>query len=116
MWLHASPTKFAQGHMITSPAQRNVPPRSWGDSLAHAVALGQYTVDRVYIFDSEGVPAREHRGRFTFTGPSDYIYEVEPLGELEQDPDRTALPIFRCCVSARVIRCLGVPRLSRAEP
>ncbi len=111
MWLHGTRAKLAEGELILSAEERSAETNSLtGDALAHALALGQYRQDRVYVFDAEGTEARDHRDRFTFTGPAHYIYEVEPIGTLEPDLDRTAPSSWRCCRSARVIQCLSWPR------
>jgi hypothetical protein len=72
----------------------------------------------VYLFHSEGVPAREHLGRFQFTTGRDVrIYQVEPDGELEPDPDPTVSgwPTFRCCRRALVVRRVWPPMTREEE-
>jgi len=74
--------------------------------------MRQYRRDRVYVFDSEGAPAISHIGRFSFITADSYMYAVQPIGDLERDPDRTALPSFRCCPRALVLSCVHSPRSS----
>jgi hypothetical protein len=69
--------------------------------------MGQYRSDRVYVFDSDGVEIINQIGRFLFTMNGENIYEVEPLGELDIDPDVTTQHLdtkFRCCVRALVVQ------------
>jgi len=71
--------------------------------------MGQYRSDRVYVFNSEGVEVRNHLDRFIFTSRDAYIYEVEPVGDLEPDSDPTSLSTFRCCEMAKIVSCLWSP-------
>jgi hypothetical protein len=69
--------------------------------------MGQYRLDRVCIFQSGNAPIRDQVGRFQFTQNGESIFEVEPIGALEQDPDRTTQHLataFRCCQRAWVLR------------
>jgi hypothetical protein len=65
---------------------------------------GWYRRDRVYIFWSdEGVPIGDHIGRFEFATEKSYLYDVEPIGDLETDPAGGGHDSWQCCVSARVL-------------
>ena len=108
MWLHASPEPI-DGGFVLPPSVTRVAPRRFGDELARAEALRHYSRACVYIFCSEGAPVTDHIGRFTFCDANSFIYEVEPIGTPERDPDPTAPPSSRCCRRARVIRCLHSP-------
>jgi len=111
MWLHASPNFIADTECVLPPTVRGCPPQ-WAaeETVNFAEQLRQYRRDRVYVFESSGAPIEDHVGRFRFVTPESYVYEVEPIGALEADPDRAALDTFRCCPRARVVRCLRKPR------
>lgn len=85
--------------------------------LDRAIEIGHYRDERVYFFDSQGLHMRNFDNSLTFTSDKGVgIYEVAPMGELESDPDPTALPNFACCPRARVVRQvwpLAVPELVR---
>jgi hypothetical protein len=107
IWLHASPADIEPGQFVRSPNSLQMTPRSFPYDLQRAVEMGHIRLDRVSIFDSEGVGVENHIGRFQFTQDrSARIYEVEPIGDLEPDPDPTALHTFRICERARVVRRL----------
>lgn len=103
--MHATKAEISPGELILSPSERGEAPASWGPSLERAIAMGHYRDDRVYLFHGRGVHVRNFINSYVFTsGDGVHVYEVEPLGELEKDPDPTAQPNFACCPRARVIR------------
>ena len=108
MWLHASPNLIADGDYVLPSSESGLSPHWSSDPAAieQAIELGQYRPNRVSIFDSEGARAADHIGRFSFVAAASYIYEVEPIGRLEQDPTHFS---FRFCVRARVLSCLHRP-------
>lgn len=117
-WLHASLHVLRIGDWVRPPEETGCPPASWGPSLPSALERGHYRLDRVYLIHSEGKPARDQVGRFQFTTDPDVrIYEVEPDGELEPDPDPTVSgwSTFRCCPRALVIRRVWPPMTQREE-
>jgi len=64
--------------------------------------MGHYRDDRVFLFYSGGFHVRNFINSYTFTSGEDLrIYEVEPLGEVEKDPDATAPRNFACCPERR---------------
>jgi hypothetical protein len=111
LWLHASPTFIADGDYILSPKDSGYPPRWASDepTVRWAEDKNLYRRDRVCIFDSEGASAQDHIGRFSFVTPESYIYEVQPIGALEDDPDLPGHFSWRCCPRARVLSCLHHP-------
>ena len=117
MWLHASPNCIADGEWILPPSQSGLAPQWTNDvaSLERALELDQYSLDHVCIFDSEGSRVRDHVNRFSFTADTYYIYEVEPAGSLERDPDPAALSGWRCCLRARVISCQYRPEAATGQ-
>ena len=79
-----------------------------GRSLADATARAHYRRDRVYVLDSRGLHVRNFLGGYQFSSGSVVnVYEVEPVGPLEPDPDPSMRDHYfttRCCRRARVIR------------
>lgn len=108
VWLHASPNSIADGDYVLPSSASGLSPHWSSDPAAieHAIELGQYRPNRVSIFDSEGARAEDHIGRFSFVTAASYIYEVEPVGPLEQDPVYFG---FHFCLRARVLSCLYRP-------
>ena len=107
MWLHASPNFIAAGTLVSPPAGSRVP--RW-PGAQQAQLMGWYRPDRVCVFWSdEGVPVKDHVGRFDFVTDTTYIYEVEPIGELEADPAPGGHDSWRCCPAARVLSCHRSP-------
>ena len=103
MWLHASPCVFAEGEMVSPPGNERAP--RWPGAV-EAERRGSYRRDRVYIFWSdEVIPVGDHIGRFEFATEKSYLYEVEPIGELQIDPAAGGHDCWRCCLSARVLAC-----------
>jgi hypothetical protein len=83
-WLHASPSFIAEGTLVSPPGDSRVP--RW-PGAEEAERKGWYRRDRVCIFSSdEGVPVTDHIDRFEFVTHSSYVYEVQPIGELEDGP------------------------------
>ena len=109
MWCHCSPDFIPDGDLIESPDARSTEPISWGGGWRNAVAMGQGRTDRVFIYWAIDNNPMNHIGTASWAQRNRYFYEVEPIGEVEADPDRTALPNFRCCISARVVRCFFSP-------
>ena len=108
MWLHASPCVFADGDLISPPGNERAP--RW-PAAAEAEDRGWYRRDRVCIFWSDkGIPVADHIGRFEFATEMSYLYEVEPIGDLESDPAGGGHDSWRCCQSARVLSCCLSPR------
>lgn len=107
VWLHSSPNEIPNGDWVIAPNDSGRPPHWTGDpaTLKRAEDCGFYRRDRVYIFDAEGAPTKDHVNRFAFIPPSSYVYEFEPDGEIELDPDPVAQSSFRSCRRARVIGC-----------
>jgi hypothetical protein len=109
MWCHCSPNLIQVGGLIEPPDARGTEPISWGANWRRAVAMGQGRTDRVFIYWADDDDPRSHIGRASWAMRDRYFYEVEPIGPLEDDPDRTALPGFKCCPAAEVIRCFFSP-------
>jgi hypothetical protein len=109
MWCHCSPNFVLIGERIRSPDVRGTEPISWGPGWRRAVQMGQGRIDRVFVYWSDNDDPRNHIGTASWAQRDRYFYEVEPVGELEPDPDRTALPHFRCCLEAVVVRCFFSP-------
>jgi hypothetical protein len=107
VWLHFTPHEIA-GPLVLPPSETGSTPSSWGPSLADATGRGQYRGDRVYVLDSRGLHVRTFLGSYQFSsGPGINVYEVEPIGPLEADPDPSMRDHYftsRCCRSARVVR------------
>jgi hypothetical protein len=102
---YASPADIEPGQFVRSPNSLQITPRSFAYDLERAVEMGHIRLDRVSIFDSESVAVENHIGRFQFTQDrSTPIYKVEPVGDLEPDPDPIALHTFRICERARVVQ------------
>jgi hypothetical protein len=105
-WLHFTQHEIA-GPFVLPPAETGVTPASWGPSLADAIARGHYRDDRVYVLDSRGLDVSNFLGGYRFsTGPDVKVYEVEPVGPLEADPDPTMHDHYftsRCVPRALVI-------------
>lgn len=103
MWLHASPNYIVDGGLISPPTIDRAP--RW-QGAEQAELIGWYRRDRVYVFWSdEGVPVRDHIGRFEFVTDSAYVYEVAPIGDLDDDPAPGGHASWKCCANARVLRC-----------
>jgi hypothetical protein len=109
MWCHCSPNFVPNGELIESPEVRGTEPISWGPGWRRAVAIGQGRIDRVFIYWAGNDDPINHIGLASWAQRDRYFYEVEPVGDLEVDPDRTSLPGFRCCIAARVIGCFFSP-------
>jgi hypothetical protein len=73
------------------------------------MAMGQGRTDRVFVYWSNSDDPFNHIGRTSWAQRDRYFYEVDPVGDLEPDPDPTALLGFHCCLEAVVIRCLFSP-------
>ena len=108
MWIHASPNFLDDGTVLTSPDERGVDPRWSGAASAKAMAVPQYRSDRVYMLLSpDNISIDSQIGHFQFITADSYIYAVEPIGQVEVDPDHTmALVGSWCSVQARVLRRL----------
>jgi hypothetical protein len=103
MWLHASPSFLAEGSLVSPPGALRVP--RW-PGAEQAERMGWYRRDRVCVFWSdETVPVSHHIDRFEFVTRSTYVYEVEPIGDLEDDQAPGGHESWRCCIGARVLRC-----------
>src|SRR5438552_2119398 len=107
MWLHASPSFIAVGDLVSPPGDLRIP--RW-PGAEQAARKGWYHRERVCVFWSdESVPVTDHVDRFEFVTRSTYVYEVEPIGDLEQDPAPGSHESWRCCVRALVLRCRFSP-------
>jgi len=95
--------------LIESPDVRGTEPISWGSGWRRAVDMGQGRTDRVFVYWSESEDPLNHIGTASWAQRDRYFYEVLPIGDLEADHDRTALPNFRCCLAAEVLRCFYNP-------
>lgn len=115
-WLHASRHYIPIGGYVLPPSSTGSDPQ-WADeqTVQRAESNGQYRRDRVYIFASEDVPVDSHVGRFVFTSPDRFIYEVIPVGPLEPDTAGGSHHTFRACAEALVKRCLYAPAREVAE-
>jgi hypothetical protein len=65
----------------------------------------------VFVYWAADDNPLNHVGIASWALRNRYFYEVEPIGALEADPDRTALPNFRCCTSAKVLRWFFGPEM-----
>jgi hypothetical protein len=108
VWVHLSRHLIDDDHVW--PASRTDIYSSFGNAEARdaAIRMGQYNPGLVSVMC---VDSTAHIGSFTFCGDDPYCYEVEPEGPEypDPDPDRSALPNFRCFRSARIIRLLFGP-------
>jgi hypothetical protein len=95
--------------MVESPDARGADPISFGDGLDEAIARGLYRTDRVYIYEHDSDDASQHINIAIWARPDCYYYEVEPIGNLEDDHSTFADKSFHSCVAARVIRCIYQP-------
>lgn len=81
-WWHASACQFSVGDWI-EPSSKTGKRDSW-----QGVDPGdQYNPGLVYLI--EATSHHNVRGRFTFSGHDRFLYEVQPFGERQTDPDRT---------------------------
>ena len=117
VWLHASPFRLSVGDILIPIEKSGLLSSSFGARADESAAKGYYRRDRVYLFDSEGVPVEHHLDRWAFTSRGlAYIYEVEPIGDLESDPDPSATSTWRCCETARVRRRVWPPMSGDDDP
>ena len=70
-------------------------------SLSEFGAAGVHRKDRVYVTTIQAAALLYASGL-----PGGVIYECEPLGEIEADPDCTMPGLSFQCEKARVIRCI----------
>lgn len=108
-FVHWSPKQVAVGDWVVPLAEIGGPSRSFGADYAYAVDRGMYDPHLVYVLETDELDPWQWFGRFGFTRPEHYMYEVEPevLGD---DPDIGHIAMnSRTCLRARVIRCLHTP-------
>lgn len=75
-----------------------------------AVAFGVVVPDRVFVYQHHSDDPHRHFGVGPWVSKDSYIYEVEPIGTLEDDPGLGADPDnFKCCLKATVRRCIHIP-------
>ncbi len=108
VWVHVSCAHIPDGALVRSPKSRDVKPR-YVDADRAEKELGQYRRDMVSVFDPDTTSVEHFRGNFAWFNDANYAYEVELIGEREDDPERGALPSFQLCKAARVVRCLCTP-------
>lgn len=110
MWFHSSPHLIRDGEAVLSAADQGIDPTSFGIQLEEAVAVGVALPDRVFVYQHHSDDPRQHFGLGPWVSKDSYVYEVEPIGTLEDDPGLGADPDnFKCCLKATVRRCIHLP-------
>ena len=107
MWVHVSCAHIPDGELVRSPKDRDAKPRYL--DADRAGTMGHYRRHMVSIFDPGATPVEDFRGNFSWFNDTSYAYDVEPIGEPEDDPEPSSLPYFALCEQARVVRCLCMP-------
>ncbi|WP_434029045.1 NAD(+)--rifampin ADP-ribosyltransferase [[Pseudomonas] boreopolis] len=95
IYYHGGARGRARGAFLLPPSTTGAP------SLSQYGAAGVHRTDRVYIttsFEAALLYAAANR--------KGLVYEVEPLGELEHDPDCTVPGLSFQCERARVLRVI----------
>jgi hypothetical protein len=112
MWFHASKCFIPDGEMVLSADDLGIEPTSWDGDLAEARAQGWVRSDRVFIYPNETTDPAKHIDKFgKCSTPDRFFYEVDPVGELEADTTGALIAdeSFRCCLKAKVLRCIYRP-------
>lgn len=105
-WYHGSMQKLEPGQYLVSPSEN---PRKAKTVNGQYAKGNKYNRNKVYVTQQYGVafifanPDRKPRGHvYPERG---YVYEVEPIGKLEDDPDLAPHGLSaQTCDAARVIR------------
>jgi rifampin ADP-ribosylating transferase len=92
---HGGQRGIQRGAFILPPAITKQP------SLSDFGAAAVHRRDRVYVTTSQAAALLYASGR-----KNGVIYECEPLGQVEPDPDCTMPGLSLQCEKARVIRCI----------
>lgn len=102
-YFHGGRSGLPRGSFILPPNITKAP------SLSEYGAAGVHRKDRVYVTTSQA--AALLYASMTRNG---VIYECEPIGSIEPDPDCTEPGLSFQCEKARVIRCIK-PKASDVE-
>jgi hypothetical protein len=106
-WFHGTTAKLQPGQYIVSPKEsRNAKAKFSTKAVPGKHKLATYDRSKVYVtnnYDTAYVFATPQKP----TPQTGYVYEVEPIGELQRDPDITN-PAFgaHAVEAARVIRAV----------
>lgn len=110
MWFHSSPNFIPDGCAVISADAQGIDPSSFGDQLESAIEHGVAVPNRVFVYKHQSDNPYQHFGLGPWVTKNRYVYEVHPIGELEDDPGWGADPDnFKCCLEATVIRCIHYP-------
>lgn len=98
-WYHGSMQKLEPGQYVISPSEN---PRKVRTANGQKAKGDKYNRNKVYVTQQYGVA-------YSFATPDQkprgYVYEVEPIGKLEDDPDIAPHGLSaKTCDAARVIR------------
>lgn len=85
MWMHSSPTQFADGAVLLPRSVTGAPSAGYPYDADRARSLGQYDDCLVYVIDCADVGLLPGN----LADPSRWIYEVMPIEPLGEDPERT---------------------------
>lgn len=101
---HGGPPGRKRGEFLLPPAVTKA------RSLSEFGAAGVHRVDRVYV-------ATMLDGALFYAAgwPRGVIYECEPIGTLEPDPDCSMAGLSWQCEMARIVRVIRVPERVRAR-
>lgn len=114
VWLHATPAYIPDGAWVLPATHFDGRSRTYPNGYG-AHELRWYRPNRAYVFESGDVDPLQHLGRFTFTQPEYYLYEVEPE-DLGSDDDVGALAMQSAtCARALVVRCLHRPAMQATD-
>ncbi|MET9819621.1 hypothetical protein [Streptomyces sp. NPDC006355] len=107
-YFHGGVPGLVRGDLLLPPVVTGVERTLTADVLAMG---GQARRDRVYV-----TTGREVARVYAALRPDGALYEVEPVGELEADPDCQVAGVSYECPAARVVRVVDPVVLLRSRP
>ena len=103
IYYHGGRSGRARGAYLLPPSITRAP------SLSEFGAAGVHRRDRVYVTTSVAAAAL-----YAAFWPKGVIYECEPIGTIEPDPDCTEPGLAYQCERARVLRRIKLPKQTAA--
>ena len=86
MWFNFCTEYIADDDFVKSADELGIDPTSYGDRLEEARSYEWFRPDLVWVFESSSDDPRDHIGLAEWATKDKYIYEVDPIGDLIEDP------------------------------